>query len=374
MRLSEAVLFEENRVNPEMMITEEMLTEAFIEDTLKPKLKALFQSKAEKAKKNKKLYQQKMRKYKDELNALGVDADQVTDIAERKARAFNPSNPDKSTFTKQWSEMIDEIKEKGFRQLTVPILTIIATIFVNTVFFVIFALTFGPQIAPIATAILIAPVTEEISRFISVKRRDGGRFNIIFNITEYSLYMLQAVTAGISIPLMAVARLLPVMMHTFVTAITRNELQSGTKVPLKASLLHAFYNATLGMGVIPFLYVGAEKDESDKVDNTEILVIGTNGSFESNRDAEQEVIARGYESVYVQDTLEGTFGAETVAASVFTVSKDEIIDEIKRAREIEQSVFIIDNEILTTRNKIQRFVNSDINFEVIKSEEGQIDS
>ena len=374
MKLKEAVCFEESNPTP-MVITEEMLTESFMENTLKPKLTDLFTSKLKKRRQYRQRYEQKMEEYKRELTQLGVDGNEVEAIARRKARGINPENLEKSVFKKQWKEMIAEIKEKGFRNLTTTILLLIAIFHINSFFVGMFVSALGAEAGMVAAAVFLAPVTEETGRFISIKNRDGGRFNLLFNIGEYTTYMLQASSYGLTLPVMGIVRLLPVITHSFLAAVTRNQIMSGSKVPLlKAGLLHALMNYVNIGGTLVTTGAIMQKDKSSETDITEILAIGTNGSTESDRDARQEVIARGYPRVYIQDTLTGTYGADLIGADIYRVSEEDIISQIKIAKKEERSVFVIDNDLLITRNKIRRYLNKKIEFEIMKSEEGQLEA
>ncbi len=75
----------------------------------------------------------------------------------------------------------------------------------------------GFGIALFLTAIIAAPLTEEMYKRLSGSKNQGFTSNIVFNAVEFTLYMSGAGAAGIPIILLFVFRVLAVGLHTVLT-------------------------------------------------------------------------------------------------------------------------------------------------------------
>lgn len=365
--------------------TEDMLTEGFIENTLKPQLEAIFSRKVKEVPKARQQYEAAMNRYVQELNALGVDGADIRKIAERKARALNPENL-KSKFSKQLSEMFDEIKQGGLVSFTVPVITFITIIFVGTVFTGIFAASFGPELGVMIAVILMGPVTEEIGRWVNVKRRAGGQFTILFNIGEYTLFVMSSAAMGMSISAMALLRVFPVILHTLLTVLMRSGMQAGTPlVKTKATLLHSFYNmaqligssfhAFAGVGVIAIPLAMASAKESPSIRDTTRMVVYGYSSEQDHQNIRIEIMAEEPKLIMVQDGIDPSFitsYASKINATVVSYdSFNEVKQEFKNSKERKTAV-IMDDELLKSTvimggGAIKRWLRSSIYIKIVRS-------
>lgn len=355
-------------------IDEDMLSEAFIADTIRPALDSLFTKKVKKESKLKQKYNNAMREYEQQLTAMGVDGKQVRDIAERKARGMNPESLKESTIKKQIGEMIEEIQEKGFRSLTVPIITVAVIVFINSMMMLMFVSLAGPVIGASMTAILVGPLTEEIGRFINVKRRDGGRFNIIFNITEYSIYMFQAALAGVPLAAMAAIRILPVIMHTLWTVILRKNMQAGASAPpLKTITAHALFNSIPFIGVVTTMVMVSGKNP-DANETTRMVVFGIDE--ETNRSAfRNEIVARNPDVIFVQNGVDTSgllmTGVLDVEVTMFT-DFSEVKSAYQAFDKYQKIVTVMDNRLLNYKTKEGKWLMNKIGIEIYKEKQGSI--
>jgi uncharacterized DUF497 family protein len=83
---------------------------------------------------------------------------------------------------------------------------------INSVFAGIFIGLFGMGLGMAITAVAIAPITEEIAKFISIKRGHAGEFGFVFNALEFAQYLIQY-GPMVGYAKMAVVRIFPVIMH-----------------------------------------------------------------------------------------------------------------------------------------------------------------
>lgn len=366
MKLDEAIIFDDSR-----MITESMITEGFIDNTLKPMMSAVFGKRVDKQTKYRQQYEAAMAGYVRELTGMGVDGSMVRDIARRKARHLSPETINKGAVKTQISEMIEEIKDKGFRSLTVPIISVAVAVFINTMMMMLFVSMAGPVVGMMMTAVLIGPVTEEIGRFINVRRRDGGRFNIIFNITEYFMYVFQAATLGIPIAAMAVLRILPVIMHTLWTVITRKNAQADANVPpMKSLAAHALFNAMPLIGSITTVVMArSDNPEARAGASTRMVVFGIDEN--TNKAAfRNEIIARNPDLVLVQA------GIDTSGIVMSSVIDGPIVSftDFSQVREAytedyQKIVVIMDNSILNYSTKEGKWLMNKLNIEIFRERE-----
>lgn len=184
-------------------------------------------------------------------------------------------DPSNSVFKQQINEMWDEFFNGSaadmFTNITVATFTLVVIIVINTFFAIIFiSLTGNPDIGLLLTAILIAPVTEEIGKFISIKYKFSLPFLIAFNVTEFSLYVARyfSVYGIIIIPI----RLIGVLLHTLWTVIMRKNYQEGDKKPyIFTGFLHMLANS---FGILGWIvtFVSYTELNPKKVKTKEVAV------------------------------------------------------------------------------------------------------
>lgn len=225
-------------------ITEDILTESFIEDTIKPMFVKSFSKKVENVSKYKSQYKTAVANAKTKASADGVDTAAVEKAIKRKVKESNPTKVSPSIFSTQLKEIFEELKAQNkIKVITYSIIIFAVILLVNTTMITVLSTIVSPLAAMSITVVFVAPVVEEIGKYISIKNEMTGAFLISFNIGEFLSYMLQASTMGISLGVMAAIRLLPVAMHTMWTIIMRHKYQTDGSGPASTTVLHMLYNA-----------------------------------------------------------------------------------------------------------------------------------
>ena len=357
-------------------ITENMLTEAFIGGELKPRLVDIFKRRINAKKSAINKYNSKIAEYEQELASMGFNGKEITRIAKEKAKQLNPENFN-SKFSKQMGEMIDEIKERGFRDLTIPVITVIAIIFINTAMMTLFtAATGDPLIALALGAVFVAPITEEVGRYINIKRGDGGRYNIIFNIAEFVTYIIRAPLMGITFGAMALARIIPVIDHTFWTVITRDRAMKG-KTGVGAfgvsSLLHSLTNLTAAVPVMSIVTgaVLTKKDNTGDYDNKKLVAFGYSGS-EDESSISSKIVVREIDHVMVDSTINPNFIRRHAKLIGATIETYDDFDEVKKKynkKEFGKIAVILPVEQIQKgypNTKIKRWIDNSIEREMVR--------
>ena len=386
--LYEASLFDGSEI-----ITEDMLTEGFIENTLKPQLEKIFAKKAQRAAAAKQQYERAIQQYVQELNAMGIDGNDVRKIAERKARGMKPENL-KSKFSKQMLEMFDEMKGAGIISLTAPMITIIAIIFISSVFSGIFMVRFGPEIGGIVGMVLVAPVVEEIGRWISIKKRAGGQFTILFNAVEFLSYVLQASVMGMTVGAMAVLRIAPIILHTLLTVLMRSGIQSGSRMPgTQAGAIHGLYNAAnaasyaiwnsfAGIGVLAIpIAMATTKDKSIARDTTRLIAYGYSGK-QDQENIRIDIMAEEPTIIMVQQDIDAAFiesYASKIAAEVIYWTDFEEVKRIYSQNKDTKMAVILDDELLSSTiimggGPIKRWLRKSIYIKIVRSKKAEMEA
>lgn len=386
-------LYEASLFDGSELITEEMLTESFIEDTLKPQLEKIFAKKVQRATAARQQYEKAMQQYVQQLNAMGVNGEDVRKIAERKARAIKPESL-KSKFSKQMLEMFDEMKGAGIISLTAPIITIMVIMFVGTVFVGIFATAFGPSIGITLGAILVGPITEEIGRWVSIKKRAGGQFTILFNAVEFSTYLLSASVMGMSMGAMVLTRIAPLILHTLLTVLMRSGIQSGSAMTgTKITALHGLYNAAqtasyaiwnsfAGIGILAIpIAMAATKDKSVARDTTRMIAYGYSGN-KDQANIRIDIMAEEPTIIMVQQGIDAAFiesYASKIAAEVIYWTDFEEVKRIYSQNKNTKMAVIIDDELLSSTiimggGPIKRWLRKSIYIRIVRSKKAEMEA
>lgn len=386
-------LYESSLFDGAEVITEDMLTESFIENTLKPQLEKIFAKKAQRAAAARQQYERAIQQYVQELNAMGINGNDVRKIAERKARGMKPENL-KSKFSKQMLEMFDEMKGAGIISLTAPILTIIFIIYVSTVFSGIFILSFGPDVGMMIGAILVAPVVEEIGRWISIKNRAGGQFTILFNAVEFLSYVLQSSVMGVAMGTMALVRIAPIILHTLLTVLMRSGIQSGSRMPgTQAGVIHGLYNAAnvashaiwnsfAGIGVLAIpIAMATAKDKSVVRDTTRMIAYGYSGK-QDQENIRIDIMAEEPTIIMVQKGIDATFielYASKIAAEVIYWNKFEDVQWIYTQNKDTKMAVILADDLLSSTvvmggGPIKRWLRKSIYIRIIRSKKAEMEA
>lgn len=147
----------------------------------------------------------------------------IKDVKNANANVNVESN---NILVNNFKAMIAEFSEKGFMDQALnlgnSILLLLVVLIINTFFMTIAFQLFGFSLGMIILAVLIAPITEEVSKYISIKRNHSGAFFIIFNAFEITTYVSQMLMLGVSAPVAIAVRLVAAFMHFFTTSIQRH--------------------------------------------------------------------------------------------------------------------------------------------------------
>lgn len=222
---------------------------------IKDKAFKIFQSKDKIVKKHEK----KINEYRRVLKSNGIDLKYIDKVAKKHANKItrNISKQDlqeavgaktgnlfKDQIRDMYNEFFNGSKKDMFENLTYSVLLVVVVYQLNTFLFGIFIVLTGGNvaIAGFLTAVLVAPFTEELTKFISIKEGFSLPYLIAFNVAEFSLYVARyGPVAG---PIIIPVRMLSVVMHTLWTIIQRKRYQEGVKHPWKVTaILHAIGNA-----------------------------------------------------------------------------------------------------------------------------------
>jgi hypothetical protein len=394
-------LYEASLFDGSELITEDMLTESFIEDTLKPKLIQLLSKKAQRLEADKRKFEQTLQMYARELTAMGINGNEAREIATRKARAVTPANF-KQMVARQFSEMIDEIKQGGIASITKTMLTILAIIFIQSVMMQIFfvASSGNPILSMALLAMFVAPIVEETGRWISIKSGKGGQFTLLFNIAEYTTYMLQAPMMGISLSTMAIVRIIPVIGHTLLSIIMRSGVQSGNTILPQAMTLHAVYNATamlpafltsaVSASPLPVVVTGIGAmllsktkiiNKSQANEGVRMYVYGYTGARDE-QEIRIEIVTKSPNLIMVQQGIDAAFMesyASKIAAEVIYWTDFEEVKRIYNQNKDTKMAVIIDDELLSSTiimggGPIKRWLRKSIYIRIVRSKKAEMEA
>lgn len=98
---------------------------------------------------------------------------------------------------------------------------VLMIISINTFMAILLTFFFGPPRGLALTAVIVAPITEEIGKLTAIridgrnnKKREGLTYNIVFNVTEFYMYAAQLLGGGASLGLILKLRVPAIIMHT----------------------------------------------------------------------------------------------------------------------------------------------------------------
>lgn len=183
----------------------------------------------------------KLNNIEKQLKVQGVNSAKLRQIVTKNAKSAiseiksGPKNPKKmaSVLVKHYAKTQQDVNDlTDAEKWGLSVLLLIGIFIVGSfLFFIIFGLTtaFGlpPTVAMAAGAIIVAPLTEEGARFISIKKRATGQFFVIFNIIEFLQYVFLMAGAGVSIVVAVLARLLAVGVHAGLTWVQHRARKKG---------------------------------------------------------------------------------------------------------------------------------------------------
>ena len=216
-------------------------------------------------------YKDKLRDIEDKLKEEGVDVSKVKNIAQKHAintrhdlKTKNPKTISKAV-TKNFKKAIKEVQLSLPEAIGRSIMVLIFVLAINTYASIIISILcyviFG-QVTIIPTllvSIFVAPIVEEYSKYFSIKNNFTGSYFVIFNIVEFTSYILRMLHSGMGLIPAMIMRSLPLMMHGITTYIQyhmRKNAKDNKEDPEEASklgliigiIIHFFWN----LGAITF--------------------------------------------------------------------------------------------------------------------------
>lgn len=122
----------------------------------------------------------------------------------------------------------EELKQDKYdtNKIWKAIICLVVVVVINSIIIAVFQILLGPFLGMKVGAIIIAPITEELAKKVSIKGKFTVEFAAVFNVYEFSSYVLQMGAARINIVSAAKLRLMAVGMHlttTLVEYLTSNE-------------------------------------------------------------------------------------------------------------------------------------------------------
>jgi hypothetical protein len=137
------------------------------------------------------------------------------------------------------------------------IFTLVFVIILNTLFLnIIYMITLNPIMALALTALLCAPIIEEIAKKISIEKGYDEIYVPMFIWTEYVMYVIPAMFIFLPLGLiMMLVRLIPVFMHYTTydiqkTYAEKNDGKVPKKILLMAICVHFLYNFASVLGIL----------------------------------------------------------------------------------------------------------------------------
>ena len=108
------------------------------------------------------------------------------------------------------------------------------------------------------TTIFCAPFTEEVAKYIAVKKDTGGKYFLIFGFLEFFIYIARLLSMDLPLSMAMIVRTPALLMHGITTYIMYRHRQDApnhekdSKAPLAAGMMiHFFFN----LAVAPILTV-----------------------------------------------------------------------------------------------------------------------
>lgn len=123
--------------------------------------------------------------------------------------------------------------------------------FLLSLLYVICTLLFGPFLAQLLTIVVFAPIFEEYAKSVAIRKNNAGKFLIVFNIVEFTTYMLTIVYMGStgifgigSVIVASLMRVVVIFFH-YTTAATQKMYAKKDKKQIGlilAIILHGLWN------------------------------------------------------------------------------------------------------------------------------------
>jgi len=193
-------------------------------------------------------FKNKFDNIKNKIVKAGVDIKLIEDII--KPHALAAANDIKhgnvKTIGSHFEQIIKEMKETSLiGQIATSIVILVLVIAIGKFLMNILILLEFPPIAVFAIAsVFIAPLTEEASKYFSIKYKSTGAYFIVFNFVEFSLYFAKLFSLGVPIFSIIITRSTAVLLHYLLTKIhwqAHKDKKEGQGFII-ATTIHALWN------------------------------------------------------------------------------------------------------------------------------------
>ena len=200
--------------------------------------------------KRRKLVSKKLKIYEEHLMSLGIDINKAKDYIKGEVKGFSIKDII-LTIKKYWKERVNVNVQNRGKAWSMFFYMLFAYMIFSSI---LYRLGVSKDQARYLLTIVGAPLIEEASRYYSIKAGITEDFWYVFNVMEFTQYVVipfigfiigkvSIVTLGISL----IVRFIAVMMHTFNTMVQKSELNKGntSRGYLIGVLVHFIWNAIL---------------------------------------------------------------------------------------------------------------------------------
>lgn len=196
--------------------------------------------------------QPKLKKVGIELKDIKYQVNQSKRKIVKELNTVNKKNI-KNVSKKVTKIIVNDIEELTQKQKIIKSIAIlIILVYVQLITIAIAGLIITPIFGTIGTIIfaacIVAPLTEEYAKRLAIKENYPWLYTTVFSLLEFARYFMIFTSGGLSIPVVAGARIAVVGMHFFTTWIQKKFHDTKNKNVSKfgyivAVLIHAAWNA-----------------------------------------------------------------------------------------------------------------------------------
>lgn len=195
--------------------------------------------------------QNKLKRIEIQIKNAGIDLEKIKNISKRTATQMISDikkDPKSFSLNKSFQRLAADINNELnlFGKITISLLLTVFIFSFNSFFFTFFTTLFGAKVGVLLTTIVIAPLIEETGKMLSIQESATGSFFIIFNAAEWAFWVNNLMNLGVPFSQAAMTRLLPVLLHGFLTLIHMSAKKEDTKDVVEkwgiAVLFHGLWN------------------------------------------------------------------------------------------------------------------------------------
>jgi hypothetical protein len=182
----------------------------------------------------------------------------------KKLKINKKTNPEtlNSIISKTMMDSIDEMKKEGVLDgLTIGAVLTLIPLLLNTIALSLFLILFNGDklMALFATGVLIAPFTEEFTKFLSVKMKATAGHFLAFNAFEFFSYVFGQGVSAFSRIIPIIIHFINTLIHKHYSTLSKNAKNRRNRKKIEENslpitiIIHALYNSA---GVVLISLVG----------------------------------------------------------------------------------------------------------------------